>query len=197
MCKYPNIRGFLQAQRGSSLIEVLVTMLIFAIGLLGFAALQNRAQRTELEAYQRVEAINLIDWIAAQVRSNREAAGCYGLVGTTYVGTGYTGTYSCSDYGTAVTQAQVADDVNAWDDMLKGVSESLDGVNTGGLINARGCIEYDGVDTIDITLVWQGVVETTSLEGLTTCAESEFGDFANNYTLRYMTYSILIADFES
>ena len=184
-------------QRGSSLIEVLVTMLIFAIGLLGFAALQNRAQRSELEAYQRVEAIHAVDWLAAQIRSNRSAAGCYGLVGTTFVGTGYDTTYSCSDYGTAETQAQVAADVNAWDDMLKGSSETLGGTATGGLINARGCITYDGVDTLEITLVWQGLVETTSIEGLTTCAEDQFGDFADNYTLRFMTYSILLADFES
>ncbi len=189
--------NILVKQQGSSLIEIVVTMLIFAIGLLGFSALQGRAQKAELESYQRVEAVNLINWMAAQIKSNPAAVGCYGYsnLGTAYVGTGYDATYACSSYGTTETQAQVVSDVNTWDDMLDGVGESSGGTATGGLVNARSCINYDGVNnTLEIALVWQGLVETTAITE-TDCAESAFGGFDSNTTVRSMVYTVRLADF--
>ena len=85
--------------RGFSLIEVLITLLVFSVGLLGYASLQNRAQKAQLEVYQRVYALNLVDYMVDQIRSNPLAQGCYGLA-TTEVGTGFSGSYTCSSYGT-------------------------------------------------------------------------------------------------
>ena len=45
---------------GFTLVEVLVSLLIFSVGLLGCAGLQGRAQQAQQEAYQRAYAINLM-----------------------------------------------------------------------------------------------------------------------------------------
>ena len=160
--------------KGFTIIEVLITLLVFSVGLLGFAALQDRSQKAQLEVYQRVYALNLVDYIVDQIRANPAAQGCYGLAGVE-VGTGYSGSYSCSSYGTAETQAQVIEAVNTWSDLLKGSGEEIDGKSVGGLLNARGCIDYDNINqTYVVSVVWQGLVETVTPTS-TSCGSSSYG----------------------
>lgn len=57
-------------QRGVSLIEVLVAVLVFSVGLLGVAALMIMAARSNHSAYQRTQATFLADNIADRMRAN-------------------------------------------------------------------------------------------------------------------------------
>lgn len=57
-------------QTGSSLIEVMVTVLIFSIGMLGMAALQLNALRSTSDSSQRSQAIWLVQDIAERMRAN-------------------------------------------------------------------------------------------------------------------------------
>jgi type IV pilus assembly protein PilV len=174
--------------RGFSIIEVLITLLVFSVGLLGYASLQNRAQKAQLEVYQRVYALNLIDYIVDQIRANPAAQGCYGLAAVE-VGTGYSGSYSCSSYGTADTQAQVIEAVNEWSDLLKGTSEVAAGNNVGGLLNARGCIVFDSVNqTYTVSVVWQGLVETVAPTA-TNCGNASYGGSSSKLR-RAVTYNL-------
>jgi type IV pilus assembly protein PilV len=174
--------------RGFSIIEVLITLLVFSVGLLGYASLQNRAQKAQLEVYQRVYALNLIDYMVDQIRANPAAQGCYGLAGVE-VGTGYSGSYSCSSYGTADTQAQVIEAVNEWSDLLKGTSEVAAGNNVGGLLNARGCIVFDSVNqTYTVSVVWQGLVETVA-PAATNCGNTSYGGSSSKLR-RAVTYNL-------
>ena len=177
---------------GFTLIEVLVTLLIFTIGLLGYAALQSRAQQAQIEVYQRVYALNLVDYMVDQIRSNPEARGCYGLA-TVEVGTGYSSAYSCSSYGTADTQAQVVSAVNTWSSLLQGAGEVSAGANVGGLLNARGCIVYDDVnEAYRVSVVWQGLVETVAPTA-TTCGNTSYGGSASKLR-RAVTYLLQMPD---
>ena len=174
--------------KGFTLIEVLITLLVFSVGLLGYASLQNRAQKAQLEVYQRVYALNLVDYIVDQIQSNPAAQGCYGLANVE-VGTGYSGSYSCSSYGTTETQAQVITAVNEWSDLLKGSNEVVAGNNVGGLLNARGCIFYDAVnETYTVSVVWQGLVETIAPTS-TTCGNTNYGGAASKLR-RAVTYIV-------
>ena len=71
------------AQRGASMIEVLVTMVIIAFGLLGMAGLQMRMQTSEMESYQRSQALLLLNDMANRIAVNRNHASSYvtGAVG--------------------------------------------------------------------------------------------------------------------
>jgi type IV pilus assembly protein PilV len=61
-------------ERGSTLIEVLVTAVVMAVGLLGIAGLQLNSLKTNNSSYMRsqsaISAYNLMD----SIRANRESA---------------------------------------------------------------------------------------------------------------------------
>jgi type IV pilus assembly protein PilV len=57
-------------QNGFTLIEVLVAVIILAIGLLGLANLQTLSIRNNLSAYLRTQATWLADNIISRIRSN-------------------------------------------------------------------------------------------------------------------------------
>lgn len=60
-------------QRGFSLMEVLVAVMVLAIGLLGLAALQTQGIRFNQDAYTRSQATMLAFDIMDRMRANREA----------------------------------------------------------------------------------------------------------------------------
>lgn len=60
-------------QSGVTLIEVMVAVLVFAIGLLGVAALQGLSLQGGQSAYYRTQATNLAYEIADFARANRSA----------------------------------------------------------------------------------------------------------------------------
>lgn len=57
--------------RGVSLIEVLVTVVILSVGLLGVAAMQASSLQSGQAAYQRSQANTIAAELADQLRSNR------------------------------------------------------------------------------------------------------------------------------
>lgn len=61
-------------QKGYGLIEVLVAVLVLAIGLLGLAGLQTQSLRFNNEAYFRTQATLLAMDMADRLRSNFETA---------------------------------------------------------------------------------------------------------------------------
>lgn len=59
--------------KGSSLIEVLITLLIFTVGLLGFAGLQVNALQSTGDSSQRSQAVWVTQELAERVRANSAA----------------------------------------------------------------------------------------------------------------------------
>ena len=64
-------------QRGMGMIEILVALLILAIGILGFIALQYRALEASAESTSRVQAITLARDLAERMRVNRNSLTVY------------------------------------------------------------------------------------------------------------------------
>ena len=79
-------------QRGLSLIEVLIAMLILAIGLLGIAAMQAITLRNSQSAFDRTQAVVLSYAMLDRMRANAAAAraGSYNLAETCTAPTGTT-----------------------------------------------------------------------------------------------------------
>ncbi|WP_411686687.1 type IV pilus modification protein PilV [Acinetobacter indicus] len=64
-------------QKGVGLVEILVALLILAIGVMGFIALQYRAIEATAESGARIQAINLARDLAERMRVNRGAENVY------------------------------------------------------------------------------------------------------------------------
>jgi type IV pilus assembly protein PilV len=138
-----------QGQRGLTLIELMVTVIILAVGLLGMAGLQSRLQQSEVEAYQRSQALLLLNDMANRLATNRAKANTYetSLEG---IGVG-----SVCETGTA-TQQQV--DAGEWCNALQGAAEmDEDGNELGAMIGGRGCVEVLGGGSYRVSVAWQGL----------------------------------------
>jgi type IV pilus assembly protein PilV len=129
------------------MIEVLVTIVILAIGLLGLAGLQARLQSSEMEAYQRAQALVLLNDMASRIATNRANAADY--VTTTPLGVGAT---TCNDTSTIQKT-----DASEWCEALKGAGETLGGGNVGAMVGGRGCVESLGGGEYLVTVAWQGM----------------------------------------
>jgi type IV pilus assembly protein PilV len=134
---------------GTSLIEVLVTMVIVAIGLLGLAGLQQRMQLSEMESYQRTQALVLLNDMASRIDVNRGRAVEYLTTG------GPLGAGMTCPTGPA-TRAEI--DAAEWCQALQGAAElSSAGDMTGAMIGGRGCVEALPDNEYMITVAWQGL----------------------------------------
>lgn len=75
------IRKTSGSQRGFSMIEVLIAIVVLAIGLLGFALLQTTNLRYTQSANNRTLATNLAYSLLDQMRTNRLSAAQYTTAG--------------------------------------------------------------------------------------------------------------------
>jgi type IV pilus assembly protein PilV len=163
-------------QRGVSLVEVLVTMVIVAFGLLGLAAFQSKAQIGSVESYQRAQAAVLLQDMQARLTANMNDAANY--VTDTALGTGNTTYSDCS-----ALAAGSARDKCEWDAALKGASETTTAGNVGAIKNARGCIQRVQLENTKpgvctpavymVTVAWQGLHVTK--EPSQTCGAGQYG----------------------
>jgi type IV pilus assembly protein PilV len=151
-------------QHGTTLIEVLVTVVLLAFGLLGIAAFQAKAQVGALESYQRAQAVVLLEDLQARMSGNAVGAGLGEYVTVTALGTGEA-VVDCS--GVAAGSAR---DRCEWGAALRGTAENLGTNAVGAMTGARGCVEQlqarnatDGVCLPGIyraTVAWQGRHDT-------------------------------------
>ncbi|HZW86793.1 MAG TPA: type IV pilus modification protein PilV [Gallionella sp.] len=180
-------------QSGFSMIEVVVTLIILLLGLLGLVGVMIKSQRSELESYQRVQALIMLQDIAGRIEANRNVASCYALTGTSgtpYLGTTGAAILPCAT-GTPQQQTQFNNDSTAWNQLLLGAAETLSASSVGSIIGARGCISYDdttklispttgspvpGTGIYTIAVAWQGL-DTTAI-ATSNCAQGLYGNDA-------------------
>lgn len=81
---YPvgRIQSAMRGQRGFTLVETLVSMVVLAVGMLGIAALYIEGLRSSQASVSRTVAVNLAADMADRIRANPNAtAGAYAGVG--------------------------------------------------------------------------------------------------------------------
>lgn len=165
---------------GFTMIEVLVTIVIICLGLLGLAQLHVRIQQAELEAYQRAQALTLLADMVSRINANRQTAPCYAITvsaGTPYLGAAgsdHLGAPSCMGFGSASNQARAVTDMTAWDGFLNGTSETKSGAAVGAMIAARGCVSFDAAtNTYTVAIAWQGISDLPA--PTVSCANNLYG----------------------
>jgi type IV pilus assembly protein PilV len=171
------------SQQGFLLIEVLVALVILLVALMGTAGLIARSSQSEMESYQRIQAIALLQDMATRINANRQIATCYsnGVTGMS-LGTGAAPPAACTQ-GTTAQQATATVDLAAWNTALLGSAEVRTDASgaqaVGAMIGARGCIEnVDAVNQIyRVTVAWQGFTRTVAPS--LPCGQGQYGNDAN------------------
>lgn len=184
------------------MLEVMIAVLILAIGILGIAGLQVTSKRSSYEAIQRSTATMLIRDMIERMRANPEQLDAY-----TNTGAGRTFSPSvvittavtnCFGTGANCTAATIATyDLYEWERALTGITETDDAVGTnniGGLASPTACIT--GVSlatansgTVTIAIAWRGLVkfpDRTAAQGKNACGNDSglYDDTANDDVFR-------------
>ncbi len=126
--------------KGFTLVEVLVALVVMSVGMLGIAALYLEGLRAGRTALYRTTAVNLAADMADRIRANRNA-------GIAYAGTGPGADSACVNGPADCTAEQLAaDDWFSW-------SNQLDAQLPTG---ASGEVEIAGAApvTYTITVAW-------------------------------------------
>lgn len=138
-------------QAGFTLIEILVTIVILSIGLLGIAGMQASSLRNNHAAYTKTQAANLAMDMADRIRANPGAR-------AEYVGfdTGANVPADPGCIGTGCTAEQLADfDMRQWSIPILGTNgTTVTETTKPALPDGRGMIGIDNGRYV-ITLVWR------------------------------------------
>jgi type IV pilus assembly protein PilV len=161
------------------MLEVLVTIVILAFGMLGLAGLQSKIFASEMESYQRAQAVVLMNSMVERINANREFADQY-PAGSPFGATTLPPPALADCSGTAIG---VARDKCEWSNALKGAAETSGSTKVGAMIGARGCVTVVqaadptlGVCTPGIYLVtvaWQGLNATNIPSA--SCGQGAYG----------------------
>lgn len=174
MKRMPHAAGFgsPRQSRGATLIEVLIAVLVLAVGILGLMGLQINGKRTTYEALQRSAAVNLAQDMMNRMRTNPNVTADKIFLDTNYdtgtaysasgkgVGGGHVSTpgKDCAAVDAGCTRTELADfDLANWEAQLD------DAVTSNGLVNPTGCIDVDTTVTngslITVMVAWESRVD--------------------------------------
>lgn len=177
------------SQRGTTMIEVLVTLVVIAFGLLGMAGLQVRLQMSEMESYQRSQALLLLNDMANRIATNRNNAAAYLTTAANPLGAGMT----CPTVTATVAQSDLAE----WCNALQGAGETTGGNKVGAMIGGRGCVEDLGSGEYFITIAWQGLTPISAPPTAVACGANLYNtggsSCVNDLCRRTVTTLIRIA----
>jgi type IV pilus assembly protein PilV len=161
---------------GFTLIEILVTIVVLALGLLGVVGMQARASATEFESYQRGQALALVRDMQSRLLSSR------GVVKTGYLDKTVSATDGSVYFGNGADATNFADgagncpapvagdalsiaknQVCTWSQELLGASVKEGANAIGAMVGARGCLvpvvppQQNALADVYIVVVWQGI----------------------------------------
>ncbi|MCP5330911.1 MAG: type IV pilus modification protein PilV [Pseudomonadales bacterium] len=139
-------------QQGATLIEVLVSLLILAIGLLGMSGLQTVSLRNTQSAYLRTQASLNSNDIVERIRANLQ-----GVEAGSYDGAAGAVTASCNTTAGCTPAQLAANDIAEWKAALAADLPSgagtvcADSTPEDGTAAASAC---DGLGTLYAVKIW-------------------------------------------
>jgi type IV pilus modification protein PilV len=167
-------------KNGIALFEVLITLIVFAVGMLGVFSMQIASKKTNYEAAQRSEATLLANDILQRIQNSGMShddikthyfdniSGTYKPVSATRVIVNSQDTLpSVTDcYSNSCTATQVAMfDLSQWHRVIKGSDiNAVDDTNTKisgavvpGLAKAIGCLLITDSKMVQVSVVWRAM----------------------------------------
>lgn len=151
---------------GFSLIELLIALIVFSVGLLAVAGLQTVSKQANFEALQRTEASQIAYGLLEDMRVNGDAINVYLAAGE--IGGGARGgepAPNCSGVSECNSAQKAAHDLWFWEQMLDGNLEMSGNAGAGGLVLPTLCIGGPlggGAGIYTITIAWRGTASMTN-----------------------------------
>jgi type IV pilus assembly protein PilV len=151
---------------GFSLIELLIALIVFSVGLLAVAGLQTVSKQANFEALQRTEASQIAYGLLEDMRVNGDAINVYLAAGE--IGGGARGgepAPNCSGVSECNSAQKAAHDLWFWEQMLDGNLEMSGNAGAGGLVLPTLCIGGPlggGAGIYTITIAWRGTATMTN-----------------------------------
>lgn len=143
---------------GFSLVEVLVSLVILVIGLIGIFNLHLVAKRGSFESFQQTQASYYAIDIINRMKLNRSQL-------ASYAGT-YTGNLSAPEKSCDVavggnvicTNIETrAWDLFQWEQSMNGADETKGTRSIGGLDTPTACIQVSGTGDVIVVMTWRGI----------------------------------------
>mgnify|MGYP006083507759 CR=1 FL=1 len=155
--------------RGVSLIEVMVTLVLVSVGVLGFASLQGQSQMAELQSAEYAYASRMVNSMAEQLRADAD-------YGNKCLGSSYNSatTKPPTDMACAtIAHVTTTNSINTWVGELS--QSKVNSITAGGLPDPAGCIGFtaatgDMPALYTIEVAWDGTNELAHVA--TDCAGS-------------------------
>ena len=168
--------------RGFSLIELLVAVVIFSVGMLAVAGLQTVSKRANFEGLQRATATQIANGLLEDMRTNGDALATY--VAAADLGGSVLGTEpapTCKGASVCNSVQKAAHDLWFWESVLDGDQVVNVNGSVGGIVSPTICINGPagasaGVYTV--TIAWYGTVAMTD-SGASLCGAAS-GKYDSN-----------------
>jgi len=182
----------MQSMRGITMVEVMVSIIIFSIGLIGIARLQVVSKQSNYDAVARITATTLAQDIVSRMRANPSMLLAYvtvnglNVVGLNSISTEPTPKCSSSSSSNICSSQQLANhDVWEFEKALDGVTEQDSSNNSlGGLSQPTACISgpTDGsAGVYTVAIAWRGKADLSN-PSINSCGDDTglYGD-SNEY----------------
>ena len=164
------VRNVFQAkQKGVGLVEILVALMVFSIGMLGIASLQVVSKRSSFEAQQRQEAVFMANDMISRIKNSGLTPS---QIKAYYDDQNFSsGSVPESPHDCLVNNCDaeqlVAYDLSRWHKNIYGSAvEAGSGEKVSGLLGARGCIDVEQagseITKVTVTIAW---LSMSSLSG--------------------------------
>lgn len=161
------------AYSGVGMLEFMVALLIFSVGMIGLMSVQLTGKKASFDASQRSTATALVRDIVERMRANPGQAMAYQVVGAGDEGSRLPRPDADCDATDCSAEQLATFDLWQWESQLVGESAQDAVGNAGGLVAPRACIRCaDG--EVDVVVSWQAVTRAVStVEPLTPAACDE------------------------
>ena len=161
---------------GFTLVEVLASMIVVSVGLLGVAGLVVESQKNSFEVYQRSAALELGNDLLGRINANPDALASY-VSDLTSIPT--QPDKLCNAANSNCSNVELAAfDLWQWAGMLYGTEiKTTSNNNAGGLVLPMACITRNG-SILAVSIVWRGKFAKPDQKGTVAC-----GDDDNQYKL--------------
>jgi type IV pilus assembly protein PilV len=151
---------------GFSLLELLIALIVFSIGLLAIAGLQTVSKQANFEAVQRTTAAQVANGLLEDMRTNGNGIDIYAAAAQLGGGTiAAEPVPNCRDGNQCNAVQKAAHDLWFWEQVLDGNLETNGGIGAGGLVMPALCITGPaaaGAGVYTVTIAWRGTASITS-----------------------------------